>query len=253
MCFAHTDPKGVFPRLSFDLLISKNLCALPIHISITLKSILVICALEYFLEASDIKMAVILFSASVALICYILYTIRRLVLRKVHRRHITRDNNCLPPRKIHQKDPVLGIDIVRENLAAAKEHGFLRLLQKRHADNGLTFTTSTFLRITINTCDPRVIQSILSLQFNDFGMGPLRRKSASPLLGRGIFTSDDEAWAHQRALIRPSFVRAQVTDFTVFERHVDQLISLIARQGYSVDLQALFFRSVCSNSFSTLI
>ncbi|KAJ4412103.1 hypothetical protein N0V82_008853 [Gnomoniopsis sp. IMI 355080] len=75
-------------------------------------------------------------------------------------------------------------------------------------------------------------------------MGPLRRKSASPLLGRGIFTSDNEVWAHQRALIRPSFVRAQVTDFAVFERHIDQLISLISRQDHSVDLQALFFRSV---------
>lgn len=189
-------------------------------------------------------MAVVLFSACVALICYVVYTIRRLALRNIQRRRIARDNDCLPPRKIYQKDSVFGIDIVRENLAAAKEHGFLRLLQRRHADNGLTFTTSTFLRTTINTCDPRVIQSVLSLQFNDFGMGPLRRKSASPLLGKGIFTSDDDAWAHQRALIRPSFVRAQVTDFTVFERHVDQLISLIARQNHSVDLQALFFRSV---------
>lgn len=189
-------------------------------------------------------MAVILFSASVALIFYALYTLRKLVLRFTHRRHLAKDNNCLPPRSIYQKDPVLGIDIVRENLAAAKEHGFLRLLQKRHANNGLTFTTSTFFRTTINTCDPRVIQSVLSLQFDDFGMGPLRRKSASPLLGRGIFTSDNEVWAHQRALIRPSFVRAQVTDFAVFERHIDQLISLISRQNQSVDLQALFFRSV---------
>lgn len=192
-------------------------------------------------------MAVVLFSAGVALFCYFLYSIRRLVLRSIHRRHISRSNNCLPPRKIHQKDPVLGIDIVQENLAAATEHGFLRLLQKRHANTGLTFTTDTFCRTTINTCDPRVIQSVLSLKFDDFGMGPLRRKSASPLLGRGIFTSDNEAWAHQRALIRPSFVRAQVTEFTVFERHVDQLIRLIARQNHHVDLQALFFRSVWPN------
>lgn len=197
-------------------------------------------------------MTVVLLSSGIALFCYLFYTIRQLVLRNISRRRMAKTNNCLAPRKIYQKDPVLGIDIVRENLAAAKEHGFLKLLQRRHANNGLTFTTSTFFRTTINTCDPRVIQSVLSLQFDDFGMGPLRRKSASPLLGRGIFTSDDEAWAHQRALIRPSFVRAQVTDFAVFERHVDQLISLIARQDYSVDLQALFFRSVRSNLSSSL-
>ncbi|KAK7748519.1 hypothetical protein SLS62_008559 [Diatrype stigma] len=77
-------------------------------------------------------------------------------------------------------------------------------------------------------------------------MGPLRRKSASPLLGRGIFgeysTTDNEIWSHQRALIRPSFVRAQVTDFSIFSHHVDQLIALIARHNYEVDLQQLFFR-----------
>lgn len=75
-------------------------------------------------------------------------------------------------------------------------------------------------------------------------MGPLRRKSASPLLGRGIFTTENEIWAHQRALIRPSFIRAQVTDFSIFETHVDQLIQLIARENYTVDLQQLFFRMV---------
>jgi cytochrome P450 len=120
----------------------------------------------------------------------------------------------------------------------------LRLLQGRHAKHGLTFTTNTYLRTTINTCDPVLIQNVLSLQFRDFGMGPLRRNSAAPLLGGGIFTTDGDAWAHQRALIRPSFVRAQVTDFSIFSRHVDQLIALIARHDYTVDLQQLFFRMV---------
>ncbi len=155
-----------------------------------------------------------------------------------------RDNGCLPPRKLPQIDPILGTDVVLQNLGAAKKFGFLNLLRSRHAANGLTFTTNTYFRTTINTCDPVLIQNVLSLQFHDFGMGPLRRKSASPLLGRGIFTADDDIWAHQRALIRPSFVRAQVTDFTIFGHHVDQLIALIARNNYTVDLQQLFFRMV---------
>lgn len=164
---------------------------------------------------------------------------------QLRRRRIASRNHCQPPKKIFQWDPLFGTDIVLQNLRAAKRFGFLALLQKRHAENGMTFTTNTFFRTTINTCDPKVIQTVLALQFQDFGMGPLRRKSASPLLGRGIFTTDDEVWAHQRALIRPSFVRAQVTDFTTFEHHVNQLIELIAKENYTVDLQQLFFRMVC--------
>lgn len=147
----------------------------------------------------------------------------------------------------------MGTDVVLKLLASARKFGFLAYLRQRHANNGLTFTTNTYLRTTINTCDPRVIQAVLATKFDDFGMGPLRRQSASPLLGKGIFTTDDEQWAHQRALIRPSFVRAQVTDFSIFEHHVDQLIKLIARQGHTVDLQQLFFRMVSGLSFFFLI
>lgn len=189
-------------------------------------------------------MAVTLLVSCLLAIAYSLYTIIRLAQRHQVRRRISKENGCLPPRKLPQKDPLMGTDVVLANLGAAKRYGFLELLKSRHAKHGLTFTTNTYLRTTINTCDPRVIQTVLANQFKDFGMGPLRRKSASPLLGKGIFTTDDDVWAHQRALIRPSFVRAQVTDFTIFERHVDQLISLIGRQNYTVDLQQLFFRMV---------
>ena len=98
-----------------------------------------------------------------------------------------RDKGCLPAKKLRQRDPFLGTDVVIENLRAAKRYGFLELLKSRHEANGLTFTTDTYLRTTINTCDPALIQNVLAFQFQDFGMGPLRRKSASPLLGSGIF------------------------------------------------------------------
>ncbi|KAL8371179.1 hypothetical protein RB595_001158 [Gaeumannomyces hyphopodioides] len=171
----------------------------------------------------------------------------------LRRRRIASRNLCQPPKKLFQWDPFLGIDVVLENLRAARNYGFLALLKERHAKNGLTFTTNTFFRTTINTCDPKVIQSVLALQFHDFEMGSLRRKSASPLLGRGIFTTDNEVWAHQRALIRPSFVRAQVTDFAVFDHHVNQLIQLIGREGYTVDLQQLFFRMVLDSNSEYLL
>lgn len=189
-------------------------------------------------------MAFSLLLAASGLVVFSLFSIVQWLLTCRRRSHMKRQNGCLPPKKLPQLDPIMGTDVVMQNLGAAKKYGFLDLLRTRHAANGLTFTTNTYLRTTINTCDPTLIQNVLSFQFQDFGMGPLRRKSASPLLGRGIFTTDDEIWAHQRALIRPSFVRAQVTDFSIFGHHVDQLIALIARRNYEVDLQQLFFRMV---------
>ncbi|KAF6814025.1 N-alkane-inducible cytochrome P450 [Colletotrichum sojae] len=183
--------------------------------------------------------------ASLATVAYSLYVI---VSTHILRHRMKKEYGCLPPKRLPQKDPLMGTDVVLQNLAAARKFGFLALLKSRHQKQGLTFTTNTFFRTTINTVDPKLIQTVLSNQFEDFGMGPLRRKSASPLLGRGIFTTDNEIWAHQRALIRPSFIRAQVTDFSIFETHVDQLIQLIAREDYTVDLQQLFFRMVLDSN-----
>ncbi|TLD20553.1 hypothetical protein PspLS_08711 [Pyricularia sp. CBS 133598] len=83
------------------------------------------------------------------------------------------------------------------------------------------------------------MKCVLSSHFKDFSNGDLRSKSVAPLLGRGILAADGEEWHRQRALIRPSFVRTQVTDLSVFERHATQLIDAIERQGYSVDAQHL--------------
>ena len=62
------------------------------------------------------------------------------------------------------------------------------------------------------------------------------------LLGKGIFTSDGEAWAHSRALLRPSFAREQIADLNTFEKHMQQLFQLIPADGTTVDLKDLFFR-----------
>ena len=132
-------------------------------------------------------MAFTLYIAICGFVISLLYSATFRAMRMRGRYRMRRENGCLPAKKLYQRDPFFGTDVVIENLRAAKRHGFLQLLKSRHEANGLTFTTNTYLRTTINTCDPALIKNVLSLQFQDFGMGPLRRKSASPLLGRGIF------------------------------------------------------------------
>ncbi|CAG9997249.1 hypothetical protein V2G26_018436 [Clonostachys chloroleuca] len=179
---------------------------------------------------------------------YLFYHVTCLLLLWRRRWQMARKAGCKPPRKLPQIDPFLGTDVVLQNLGAAKKYGFLDLLKKRHAANGLTFTTNTYFRTTINTCDPDVIRSVLALQFHDFGMGPLRRNSASPLLGKGIFTTDGDIWAHQRGLIRPAFAKLQFNEFPLLAMHTDEFLGVIKRHNYELDLQQLFFRSVLDSN-----
>ncbi|KAL8943420.1 MAG: hypothetical protein Q9216_001058 [Gyalolechia sp. 2 TL-2023] len=60
-------------------------------------------------------------------------------------------------------------------------------------------------------------------------------------LGHGIFTTDGEAWAKSRQLLRPQFVKTRVRDLDIFEKHVQQLLFLLDGQGKEVDISELFF------------
>lgn len=191
-------------------------------------------------------MALALHVASAAVAAWLFYLFLNSLLLHRRRSIMKRQHKCLPAPTLSQIDPFLGTDIVIQNTKAGRENRFLELLKARHDKGGRTYTTNTYFRKTFNTVDPDVIREVLSLHFNDFGMGPLRQRSAAPLLGQGIFTTDNEVWAHQRAVIRPSLARAQVTDFSIYEKHVDQLISLIDKSNGQVDLQPLFVRLVCN-------
>lgn len=82
---------------------------------------------------------------------------------------------------------------------------------------------------------------MLSLKFRDFELPHLRLIRFGPFLGAGIFVVNGAHWEHSRAMLRPSFTRAQVADLDIFERHVSEVIDAIPKDGSMVDLQQLFF------------
>ncbi|GME36240.1 hypothetical protein CDV56_108500 [Neofusicoccum parvum] len=63
-----------------------------------------------------------------------------------------------------------------------------------------------------------------------------------PLLGKSIFTTDSQEWAHLRAILRPNFVKDQVAELEMLERYMEHLMALIPKDGSTIDLQELFFR-----------
>ncbi|RAK90605.1 cytochrome P450 [Aspergillus costaricaensis CBS 115574] len=138
------------------------------------------------------------------------------------------------------KDPLFGIDVLLENIQAAKSHRLLELIQHRFQRYGNTFRVKRFTTPLIITCEPANLKAVLSLNFKNYGLGS-RVATFGPLLGHGIFTTDGEHWAQSRAMVRPNFVKDQIADLEKLEELMQGLLALIPTDGSTVDLQDLFF------------
>ena len=163
-------------------------------------------------------------------------------------RKIIKERGCKPLRRVPTNDPFFGTDILYESVKQLKKHNVLQW--QCDLLNNLGFTT---VRVRIlrkwqfTTTEPKVIQTVLSLDFNSFGLGSTR-DGLKCFLGEGIFSTDGAAWQHSRSLLRPCFVRSQVGDVELLERHLRKLLRKIPRDGSLVDLQPLFFKLTLDTS-----
>ena len=159
-------------------------------------------------------------------------------------RRSEREDGTKPPVKLIDIAPPQGGSHYRETMQAMKEHRMLELIKKRHEAGGYTFQSQRMGRHVIGTSEPENIKAILATKFEDYSLG-FRFATLGPLLGRGIFTTDSIEWENSRALIRPNFVKAQVSNLSLLEKHIKQLLAHIPEDGSTVDLQELFFRLSC--------
>lgn len=168
--------------------------------------------------------------------------VARLVRRCLHHRRFARLYGCQPVARSYNKEPLLGLDKLPQTILAVQQHRVLQLGSELFKLLGNTFTVKELHRQAIVTVEPENIKTVLSLKFQDYGISH-RLEAFRPLLGLGIFDSDGEHWASSRALIRPSFSRDQVADLTALEKLIQDLFSLLPRDGTTeVDLSELFFR-----------
>lgn len=119
------------------------------------------------------------------------------------------------------------------------------LFTKLHKRYGATFEMKALSDTRLHIAHPENIKAVVATKFNDFGVGPIRGNIGAPFIDRGVFTEDGESWKHSRALIRPTFNRAEIADLESFERHVVRFLDLIPRDGSPFDLQPLVKRLVC--------
>ncbi|SMR63392.1 unnamed protein product [Zymoseptoria tritici ST99CH_3D1] len=148
---------------------------------------------------------------------------------------------------------VLGLKHLKNMMAADKAQRFPDFMLDRHEmmskQTGRvceTFRTDLMGQSVFFTSDPENIKAILATQFQDFDLGPVRRAIMGKVLGDGIFIQDGKKWEHSRAMLRPNFVRDQVSDLDMEEIHVKNLLQVMPAKeaGWTdlVNIQTLFFR-----------
>lgn len=152
-----------------------------------------------------------------------------------------REHGAQPPVKLADVAPPLGGSFYRETMRAFSERRLLELIRARHEAGGHTYRSQTLGSDVISTSEPENIKAVLATRFEDYSLG-FRLAALGPLLGKGIFTTDAAEWEASRALVRPNFVKAQISDSGLFEKHVGQLLAHIPKDGSSFDLQDLFFK-----------
>ncbi|WEW59052.1 hypothetical protein PRK78_004520 [Emydomyces testavorans] len=176
-----------------------------------------------------------------AVACFLLYQVYLYLSVGATQRKFIKDNGCQPAPAYPHKDPILGLDLALRVAKAGKSKTFLQDFQTRFRTYGNTYSMKLMGKNAIATCEPENLKAALATKFNDFTLSTLRKSSFQPLFGKGIFTTDGAEWEHSRAMLRPNFVRSQVADLDMIEKHVENLIKEIPTDGSTVDLQDLFF------------
>lgn len=163
-------------------------------------------------------------------------------LRAEHVYYQRMSSNGCAPIPAYPGDPY-GIGFLLAFAKASKSNTLLQLNTDFLHAFGHTFRHRLFPEscMSITTDDPENVKAILSTKFDDWVIPHHRIQGFSPVLGsHSIFQTNGPEWQHARAMLRPAFVRDQISDLRCFDRHISKLIERIPKDGTRVDLQALF-------------
>ncbi|KAJ7645438.1 cytochrome P450 [Mycena polygramma] len=174
-----------------------------------------------------------------------LYTAFRLTLTQLHHRRAAAALGArLSPTSSRGKWPG-NLDLLMEMQTIWKNgypgDGLRELLE----DVGPVVNVRPLWADVIFTTWPEHIKIILSTDFNNYVKGEQFRFGMSSVLGTGVFNSDGEMWKFHRGMSRPFFSRDRIAHFEIFDRHADDVISLIKdrmKSGYAIDFQDLIGR-----------
>lgn len=177
---------------------------------------------------------------------YCIIRLRQLRLRiKIVDKH-----GCLSPPSLTRPDPIFGPDPLIELFKAPKENRNDMPMHDLFRLHGQTFQSETWGPTTIYTIRPENLEAVFATDSSNWGVQPMRLFAFEPFVGKGVMCVDGALWEQSRALIKPTFTRAQIADLhlTAYSAHVSKLIDLLPKDGSTVDLQPLFSRLALDSS-----
>jgi cytochrome P450 len=153
-----------------------------------------------------------------------------------------RIHKCHPAPIYPHRDPLLGTDWITSMSRALKSHTILQVWDRLFHTVGNTFWVQNIGAWILMTNEPENIKALLSTQFETWPIGGIRQKALIMAVGpRGIFSVNGREWQMARGMIRPSFVRNQIADLECTDRHVENFLGRIPRDGGNLDLQELLY------------
>ncbi|CAG8957652.1 hypothetical protein HYFRA_00010519 [Hymenoscyphus fraxineus] len=171
----------------------------------------------------------------VVLTLFYKYVTQRFSIDRAEQKH-----GCSKAVKYPHKEPIFGLDLFFRMGKAMKEGRILETNRNLFDTYGKTFEVNSWGTATLNTCDPRNIQTVLALSFKNFGKVKVKlTKKGGSFMAEGIFTADGEIWQRSRALIRPTFARSEISNFECLNKHVNKFMDRISTDSSIVDLQPL--------------
>ncbi|KAI2622274.1 cytochrome P450 52E2 [Xylaria nigripes] len=199
------------------------------HIAVIVVAGLTIAWLTRFMPTSPAFIAVIS-----------LYTFTS--LRAEHEYHVEAKRRGCAPAPHYPRD-FLGIRYLLETMRAAKKNSLLEHRNEALEKLGRTYFYDVIGERcrSISTDEPENIRAILCTRFDDWIIPTLRTRSFLPVLGKhSIFTTNGPEWQHSRAVLRPAFVRDQISDLACLDRHIKKLVARIPKDDTPFDLQNMF-------------
>jgi cytochrome P450 monooxygenase len=182
-----------------------------------------------------------------SIVCTVLVGILSILYSRFRRyraiQALKKQYGCKEATKYHHEDKVMGSDMVRERTKAMTEGRFFRLYSEQFKEYGKTFEEIWRGKPLINTIDPVNVQKMAAIAFEDYGKDPERSIAQAPFLGPSIF-DDGPTWKHARALVKPIFSRAEMSDMEHMESYFDRFMALLPDDGSMVDMQPLLHRLV---------
>ncbi|KAH7176635.1 cytochrome P450 [Dactylonectria macrodidyma] len=153
-----------------------------------------------------------------------------------------RIHNTQPAAVYPHRDPILGTDWITDMVKAVRSHKVLQVWDSLFYTVGSTFWAQNVGTWIVMTNEPDNVKALLSGQFDRWQILGIRQKVTQLAVGpRGIFSVNGGEWHEARGMIRPSFMRNQIADMECTDRHVDNFLRKIPRDGARVDLQELFY------------